>query len=88
MVNAIFVTNYLQGGIDQKELKVIIFPICVYSVLSVFLYTRTCIYCTPMAFLLLKKLEFIIQNTESFVDPISLLRIVWLEKFSFRNMRP
>lgn len=51
-VNAIFVTNYLQGGIDQKELKVIIIPICVYLVLSVFLYTRTCIYHTPIVFLL------------------------------------
>lgn len=55
-VNAIFVTNYLQGGIDQKELKVI--PICVYLVLSVFLYTRTCIYHTPT------------EHLESFVDPI------------------
>lgn len=51
-VNAIFVTNYLQGGIDERELKVIIIPICVCSVLSVFLCTRTCIFRTPMAFLL------------------------------------
>lgn len=82
-VNAIFVTNYLQGGIDEKEFKVIIIPICVCSVLCFFLYTRTCIYHTPMAFLIEKKSLNLSHRTHRI-----LCRFVRLEKFSFKNMKP